>query len=94
MEPTCRGAATGANMPGDQKQKCLEKEKQARAELDRQWASFPGGDRGRCVLSTTSGGIPSYVQLLTCLETAKQVRDLANKSKDTAPVTTGQGVAD
>jgi hypothetical protein len=72
-QPTCNGAAT-AN--GAVRDVCLDKEKQARDELGRQWASFPGADRGRCVESTAAGGIPSYVELLTCLEMAKQARNL------------------
>ncbi|MES1155640.1 MAG: hypothetical protein ABUL48_04340, partial [Pseudorhodoplanes sp.] len=91
-EPTCRGAATaGAAVPGA-KQACLDKEKRARDELNQQWVNFPGADRSRCVQSTSAGGIPSYVELLTCLETAKQVRALPKDNGlpgDSGSATTG-----
>ncbi len=76
IEPTCKGAANASIAMRSERELCLEKEKKARLELDRQWADFPGGDRGRCIQSTSAGGIPSYVELLTCLEIARQVREL------------------
>jgi len=85
-EPTCRGAGTASNAVSGAKEVCLKKEKQARDDLARQWAGFPAADRSRCVSSTSSGGIPSYVQLLTCLETAKLVRELP---KENVRATTG-----
>jgi hypothetical protein len=86
LEPTCRGATTGsATIRGD-KEICQRKENQARDELSGQWANFPGGDRSRCIQSTSAGGIPSYVELLTCLEIAKQARELP---KDDGRTTTG-----
>ena len=76
-EPTCRGAAT-APMPATSSDRdvCLQKEKEARAEVDKQWTSFVAPDRSRCVEGTRAGGIPSYVELLTCLEMAKEARNL------------------
>ena len=85
-EPTCRGAGTASNAVSGAKEVCVTKEKQARDDLARQWAVFPAADRSRCVGSTLSGGIPSYVQLLTCLETAKLVRELP---KENVRATTG-----
>lgn len=76
IEPTCQGAATASPAIRSTKDICLQKEKQARDDVARQWADFPAPDRGRCVQSTAAGGIPSYVQLLTCLESAKLARQL------------------
>jgi hypothetical protein len=75
-EPTCRGAATASQAIRSDRELCLQKEQQARDDLAKQWTNFPGADRSRCVQSTSAGGIPSYVQLLTCLETAKLAREL------------------
>lgn len=86
IEPTCKGAATASAAIRSDKGICLQKEMQARDELARQWTDFPGADRGRCVQSTAAGGIPSYVQLLTCLESAKLARELP---KDDGLRTTG-----
>jgi hypothetical protein len=90
VEPTCKGAATASAAIRSDRDVCIQKENAARAELDKQWASFPGPDRSRCVSSTASGGIPSYIQLLTCLETAKQARDLPKD--DLMRSTTGTGI--
>ncbi len=86
IEPTCQGAATASAAIRSTKDICLQKEKQARDDVARQWADFPSADRGRCVQSTAAGGIPSYVQLLTCLESAKLARELP-KDYDTRTTT-------
>jgi hypothetical protein len=76
VEPTCRGAATASAAIRSDKDICIKKELQARDDLAGQWSGFQAADRARCVTSASAGGIPSYVQLLTCLETAKAVREL------------------
>ena len=75
VEPTCRGAATASAAIRSDKDICLRKEQQAREDIAKQWSGFQAADRARCVTSASLGGIPSYVQLLTCLEMAKAVRD-------------------
>lgn len=89
IEPTCQGAASASAAIRSTKDICLEKEKKARDDIGQQWADFPAADRGRCVQSTSAGGIPSYVQLLTCLESAKLARQLP-KDYETR-TTTGVG---
>jgi hypothetical protein len=90
-EPTCRGAATASTAIRSDRDVCMQKEKDARAELDRQWTGFPAPDRSRCVEGTAAGGIPSYVELLTCLEMAKQARTLPKD--ELMRSTTGMGTA-
>jgi hypothetical protein len=90
-EPTCRGAATASTAIRSDRDVCMQKEKDARAELDRQWAGFPAPDRSRCVEGTAAGGIPSYVELLTCLEMAKQARNLPKD--ELMRSTTGMGTS-
>jgi len=89
-EPTCRGAATASNAIKSSLDVCMQKEKAARDELDKQWASFAAPDRARCVTGTQAGGIPSYVELLTCLEMAKEARNLP-KDDALSRSTTGMG---
>ena len=60
-------------------QACERDEEQAHGALTNQWASFPATDRLRCTSLTTLGGMPSYVELLTCLEMAREVRALRDK---------------
>jgi hypothetical protein len=55
---------------------CFRGETQARDALAQQWAQFPAADRARCVQLTTMSKMPSYVQVITCLEMAQNARQL------------------
>lgn len=87
LEPSCRGAAQVAvpkadgQMPSaaEMRQTCMEKEQAARDELAKQWTNFTGDHRASCIRSTAAGGIPSYIELLTCLEIADQARKLPDE---------------
>jgi hypothetical protein len=46
---------------------CIKDENDARAELARKWAKFKPGDRKDCA-AQGAAPVPSYVELLTCLE--------------------------
>src|SRR6266540_2055713 len=79
VEPSCRAAAeSGATVRKDASS-CLKDEREARDQLSRQWSSFPAGDRTRCAQLTQTGGPPSYVEVLTCLEMARDARNLPKK---------------
>ena len=52
---------------GDDNRGCMKDENDARAELARKWAKFKPGDRKDCV-AQGAAPVPSYVELLTCLE--------------------------
>ena len=54
--------------------RCSDDENAALRQLEREWTQFVGIDRRNCVAAATVGGLASYVELLTCLEMA---RDLA-----------------
>jgi hypothetical protein len=55
--------------------RCSDDESAALRQLETEWAQFVGVDRRQCVATATiGGGVASYVELLTCLEMA---RDLA-----------------
>jgi hypothetical protein len=87
VEQTCRGAAQVAvpkadgQMPtaAEMRATCLGKENGARDQLVRQWTDFTGEHRTSCVRSTAAGGIPSYIELLTCLEISEQARKLPDE---------------
>jgi hypothetical protein len=51
---------------------CLDDENDARAQLDKNWASFPASDKGRCI--HPGEYLPSYVEWLTCLELTRDVK--------------------
>jgi hypothetical protein len=56
--------------------KCVADEQQALTQLGTQWAQFREPDKAQCTADTNIGGTPSYVDLLTCLQLAKDARQL------------------
>ncbi|MGH6836875.1 MAG: hypothetical protein ACREC9_15370 [Methylocella sp.] len=56
---------------------CMKDENDARAELARKWAHFKPGDRKDCVAQGATP-VPSYVELLTCLEMSEEAEALYN----------------
>ena len=73
--PTCADAATEVSVTRTV-ERCQESEQQARESLATQWGSFATSDEANCTAQTRIGGFPSYVQLLTCLEMARDARAL------------------
>jgi hypothetical protein len=97
VEPVCQGIAQqGGSSFHDpeiakEKQTCLDSEKQVRDELVKQWSSFRAADKSACIQEATMGGDSSYTELLTCLEMARDVRDMPNETNtpDIAPSGSG-----
>lgn len=54
--------------------KCVEDEVAARDELQPLWIQSSAADKASCVRETSLDGNPSYVELLTCLEMARDVK--------------------
>jgi len=73
--PSCRSAGETAVM-GRSAASCEGDENNAHATLEKEWSQFTPSDQARCVGLVTLGGGPSYVELLTCLEMAKQVKQI------------------
>ena len=73
IHPTCDGASVGISGGPDV---CMRSEQSARDELANKWAAFPAADRTRCVQLTNMTHMPSYVQVITCLEMARDARQL------------------
>ena len=73
---SCRSAGAAAVMATRDTAACERDEDNARATLEKEWSEFTPSDQARCVRLVTLGGGPSYVELLTCLELAKQVKEL------------------
>jgi hypothetical protein len=80
VEPGCRAAAKmGDSLSLDTSlRQCLADEKSARDELEKQWTQFSPALRQRCVATTETGGNPSYVEVLVCLQMG---RDAAQMEK-------------
>jgi hypothetical protein len=82
--PTC-GAAAARTGVGRPQGACERDEDRAHATLGQQWRTFPEAERQRCTIMTQTGGSPSYVELLTCLQTAAEAAKLP-KTKLEGPV--------
>jgi hypothetical protein len=77
IEPSCKG---GLDSPGlnERYSRCISEENGARQKLMGAWSSYPAADRAQCT-DTAKMGAPSYVELLTCLEMARDARQLKVK---------------
>jgi hypothetical protein len=64
--------------------RCSKDETDARQKLQEEWAQFVSADKSTCLVETTIDGFVSYVELLTCLELASDVRN--EKIKSQAPL--------
>ena len=97
IEPLCQGIAQQGGSSfhdseiGKAKQDCLKTENEVRDQLVKQWSSFPASDKSACIREATMGGDSSYTELLTCLEMARDVRNLPNEPRapDIAPPPAG-----
>ena len=73
----CRSEAKAA--PG-LAESCLADEKKAREDLVRQWAQFAPASKAKCIeMSNSVAGIQSYVELLTCLQIDRDVKNLPKR---------------
>jgi hypothetical protein len=88
LEPTCRGAVPAAGGGGHGSDVCIRSELSARDQLVKDWASFPPADRRGCVELTNMTHMPSYAQVITCLEMRRDARVLENPQQRS---TVGQG---
>ena len=78
VESGCRAAAKmGDQLSLDTSlRQCLADESSARAELEKQWTQFPPTLRQRCLATTETGGNPSYVEVLVCLQMGRDAAQL------------------
>ena len=79
VAPGCRAAVTV--MPGSF-EACMKDEQSARAQLAAAWERFAGPQRDNCVQAENTGGTPSYVELLTCLQMAQDAKTLPENKTD------------
>jgi hypothetical protein len=69
VERTCRPAAAAPILPG-----CQRDESDARTKLEQDWTQYSDAQRAQCAGFAALDRAPSYVELLTCLEMAKQAK--------------------
>ena len=75
-------------------EQCVKSEQDTREQLKKEWSSFTTSDKTSCVALARTGGEPSYTELITYMEMARDVRKLREdqqKGSDTssAPVPVG-----
>jgi hypothetical protein len=68
--------------------RCSRDEAAALEQLKNEWPRFVGADKNTCVGETTIGGFASYVELLTCLEMARDIVG-ANSNPNSPPAKPG-----
>ena len=77
VAPSCRAAVNV--MPGTF-DACMKDEQRARAQLAATWDQFAGPTRDTCVQTeSNTGGPPSYVELLTCMQMTQDAKRLPAK---------------
>ena len=81
VERTCRPASAAGTLPGRDSSACQRDENDARNKLEQDWARYSTAQRAQCAGFASLDKAPSYVELLTCLEMAKQVQKLPEDSK-------------
>jgi len=92
VERTCRPAAVAGVLPGRDSTACQRDENDARGKLEQDWTKYSTAQRASCTGFAGLDRAPSYVELLTCLEMAKQAQELPAESKK-GTATTGSGAS-
>jgi hypothetical protein len=88
LNPICRGIAQqmwdagegGPDWP-DWFARCIRSEEAVRKRLVRKWSRFAVADKQNCVAETTMGGLASYTDLFSCLQSAMEARNFFKASK-------------
>jgi hypothetical protein len=62
--------------------RCSQDEAAALEQLKLNWAQFNGVDRSTCLAVAMVAGFASYVELLTCLEMAREANNTDKNSRD------------
>jgi hypothetical protein len=65
--------------------RCVKTEEDARTKLIAVWSEFEGADQSACIGASSSGGRPSYVELLVCLGVKQEVRKIRSNPTATTP---------
>src|SRR6516162_2106388 len=78
VESSCEAAGRGAVVLGRNKEACLADETTAQDTLKQNWSKYAASDKNECVGMVKTGGPPSYVELLSCVEILRDARNIRN----------------
>ena len=81
VEQTCCRASEVSVSLGRSAGDCKRDEEDAHGKLQQDWAQYSPAQRTGCMRLSSLGSSLSYVELLTCLEMAKQAKELPEASK-------------
>jgi hypothetical protein len=84
--PGCKAAATTQVTETRDEKSCLAEEYAARDTLKKEWDQYTSPEKAHCVQLSQLGGPPSYVEVLTCLQVARDARNVKGDG-----FTTGMG---
>jgi hypothetical protein len=82
VDPVCHGIAQQAGSAGEKGgpdlafSQCVKNEQTTRQKLTGEWSTFIPSEKTNCVSEETSVSLPSYTDLATCLEMARDARQL------------------
>ena len=62
--------------------RCSHDETEALQQLEAEWSQFSDPDRSACFAEATTAGFTSYVDLVICLEMARDVRNASPNPRD------------
>src|SRR5437588_2147827 len=82
VQATCRATPAVTLDQQGTYDNCMRSENAARDRLAKSWGKMRADWRSTCLKTTTLGGIPSYVELLTCVE----MREAAANGQSGPPV--------
>jgi hypothetical protein len=69
---TCKAST---RLTGRDTEACLLDEGVGQRTLAKNWSKYRTGDKTHCVTHVQRGGVPSYVELLSCLENMRDAKD-------------------
>ncbi len=78
VQTSCNAVAS-RGMNGRTSEACMNEENSAQGTLRDKWRQFSSSQRSRCTGLVRTGGPPSYVELLTCLEMAEQAQKIPDR---------------
>jgi hypothetical protein len=88
VAPVCHGITEQSDLEAGLRQEnfdqCIKAEQVDRETIIKEWSQFSADDRRHCIAETTMGGESSYTELLTCLEMARDVRQLHSQANSSS----------
>ncbi len=84
VAPVCHGITEQSDLQAGLRSasfdQCIKAEQLDREAMIKEWSTFSTSDRTHCIAEATMGGESSYTELVTCLEMARDVRELHNEA--------------